>query len=60
MVIDAASFHKIEEVMRSLKEQGVTLGHIPAGCVSLLQPLDTAVNKTFKQWLQDATDEYVE
>ncbi|KFA55586.1 hypothetical protein S40293_09216 [Stachybotrys chartarum IBT 40293] len=25
----------------------------------MLQPLDTAVNKPFKKWLQDATEEYV-
>ena len=27
--------------------------------MSLLQPLNTAINKPFKQWLQEATDEYI-
>jgi len=33
---------------------------IPVGCTSLLQPLDTAVNKPFKGWLREATEDYLD
>ncbi|KAJ3454585.1 hypothetical protein MRS44_013185 [Fusarium solani] len=60
LVMDAATFHKTEGIKKKLKDNGVSLALIPPGCTSLLQPLDTAINAPFKQWLQEATDEYVE
>jgi len=44
---------------------GIYLGHgrpaIPAvGCTGLVQPLDTAVNKPFKEYLREFTDQYIE
>jgi len=32
---------------------------IPSGCTSLLQLINTAVNKPFKDWLYKATKEYL-
>jgi hypothetical protein len=58
--MDAASFHKTADIKRKLSEQNITVAMIPAGCTCLLQPLDIAVNKPFKEWLEEAIDEYEE
>jgi transcriptional/translational regulatory protein YebC/TACO1 len=58
LVMDAASFHKTADIKRKLREQNITVAMIPAGCTCLLQPLDIAVNKPFKEWLEEAIDEY--
>ena len=42
------------------KSGHITTALIPSGCTSLLQPLDTAVNKPFKSWVREATKEYLE
>jgi transcriptional/translational regulatory protein YebC/TACO1 len=60
LVMDAAAFHKTAEIKRKLREQNITVAMIPSGCTCLLQPLDTAVNKPFKEWLEEAIDEYEE
>ncbi|KAL6411770.1 hypothetical protein AUP68_04144 [Ilyonectria robusta] len=60
LVMDAATFHNTEDIKRKLRERNITLALIPGGCTSLVQPLDTAINKPFKQWLEEATDAYVE
>ena len=60
LVMDVASFHKTPTVLSKLQESGVTVSLIPGGCTGLLQPLDTALNKPFKQYLQDFTERYVD
>ena len=60
LVMDVASFHKTPEILDHLKSINILPTLIPPGCTSILQPLDTAVNKPFKQWLQEATDQYIE
>lgn len=50
LVMDAASFHLTEGVMEEVKKQLITTALILAGCTSLLQPLDTTMNKLFKQY----------
>lgn len=60
LVIDAATFHKTQPIKNKLKEHNTTLALIPGGCTSLVQPLDTAINRPFKQWLQEETDKYTE
>ncbi|RPA99656.1 hypothetical protein L873DRAFT_871081 [Choiromyces venosus 120613-1] len=60
LVMDVASFHKTPAVLSQLEEHGVTTSLIPRGCTGLLQPLDTAVNKPFKQYLQDFTEQYMD
>jgi hypothetical protein len=57
--MDVAAFHKTEGVLDSLRKNNITSCLIPPGLTSLLQPLDTAVNKSFKKWLQEAVKEYV-
>ena len=58
--MDIASFHKTPAVLSKLKKKGITTSLIPGGCTGLLQPLDTAVNKPFKQYLQDYTEQYMD
>ncbi|KAK7219082.1 hypothetical protein V2G26_007085 [Clonostachys chloroleuca] len=60
LVMDVGSFHTTEDVLQDLRGLKITTALIPAGCTSLLQPLDTAVNKPFKDWLAEAAFSYVE
>lgn len=59
LVMDVASFHCTQAVMDLLRQSKITTALIPPGCTSFLQPLDTAINKPFKQWLREAADEYI-
>jgi hypothetical protein len=58
--MDVALFHKTPAILQKLRNSHITTALIPSGCTSLLQPLDTAVNKPFKGWLREATEEYLE
>ncbi|KAF2186694.1 hypothetical protein K469DRAFT_726176 [Zopfia rhizophila CBS 207.26] len=60
LIMDVASFHKTPAILQKLRNIHVTTALIPSGCTSLLQPLDTAVNKPFKGWLHEATEEYLD
>ena len=60
LVMDVAAFHKTETVLQSLRTKKVSVALIPPGLTSLLQPLDTAINRPFKDWLREETDNYVE
>jgi hypothetical protein len=55
--LDAVSFHRTEEVKSVLRQHNIVPAAIPAGCTSLLQPLDVSVNSPFKKKLQDYMDE---
>jgi len=59
LVMDVATFHCTQAIMDLLRESKVTTALIPPGCTCILQPLDTAINKAFKQWLREAADEYI-
>jgi hypothetical protein len=61
IVMDAASFHKTEGILTFIRtfETPMTTALIPPGLTSLVQPLDTAVNGHFKQFLQEEADTYV-
>jgi hypothetical protein len=58
LVMDAASFHLTEVVKEEIKKQLITTALIPAGCTSLIQPLDTTMNKLFKQYYREEMDIY--
>ncbi|RPB05837.1 hypothetical protein L873DRAFT_1883848, partial [Choiromyces venosus 120613-1] len=58
LLIDVAGFHTTLEVLQWLHSASITTSLIPSGCTGLLQPLDTTVNKHFKQYLQEFTDTY--
>ena len=59
IVINVALFHKTPIILQKLRNIHVTAALILSGCISLLQPLDTAVNKPFKNWLCETTKEYL-
>lgn len=56
LVLNAASFHRTPLVLQALKDINVTVAMIPAELMNMIQPLSTAINKPFKQWLQEAYD----
>ena len=57
--MDVALFYKTQAILQKLCNSYITTALIPSGCTSLLQPLNTAVNKPFKGWLREATKEYL-
>ncbi|KEY68826.1 hypothetical protein S7711_09825 [Stachybotrys chartarum IBT 7711] len=59
LVMDVVAFHKTRGILDCLRDHRVICAFIPGGCTSLLQPLDTTINRPFKDWLLDATEEYV-
>ena len=54
-----ASFYKTPAILQRLHNSYITTAMIPSGCTSLLQLINTAVNKPFKDWLYKATKEYL-
>jgi hypothetical protein len=60
LVMDSVKFHLTEEVRDALKKLHVVLAVVPAGCTSILQPLDTHINKVFKRHMKDATERLME
>jgi hypothetical protein len=59
LVMDVATFHCTRTILDFLHGSNIITALIPPGCTSFLQPLDTAINKAFKQWLREAADEYI-
>ena len=57
MVLDQASFHRTRPILNKLKQNSTIPAIIPSRCTSLIQPLNTAVNKAFKGLLREATEE---
>jgi hypothetical protein len=55
--LDAVVFHRTEEVKSMLKQHNIIPAAIPAGCTSLLQPVDVSVNSPFTKQLQGYMDE---
>lgn len=57
ITLDAASFHKTQAVLNTLRAANITPSTIPGGCTSLIQVLDVFVNQSFKDYLKEAMDE---
>jgi hypothetical protein len=53
LVMDAARFHLTEGIKGEIKQQGVTTALVPAGCTSLVQPLDVSINRLFKIYYRE-------
>jgi hypothetical protein len=60
LALDAATFHKTSAIKDRLKESYILSAMIPPGCTGILQPLDTAVNKPFKELLREETELYMD
>ena len=60
LLLDAAGFHTTPDILQTLRSANITPSIIPGGCTGLIQPLDTAINKPFKQYLRDYTEAYVD
>ena len=51
--------HKTPAVLQLFRDHNITPSLIPAGCTSLVQPLDVSINKPFKGLMRDITDEKI-
>jgi hypothetical protein len=60
--MDAAAFHKTEAILDFIRQFRplMTTAFISLGLISLVQPLDTAVNGRFKNLLQEEVGAYLE
>jgi len=57
--LDLMGSHKTPTILNLLRQKNITPSLIPAGCTSLVQPLDVSVNKPFKDLMRDLTDERI-
>lgn len=57
--IDLCSSHKTPAVLNIFRQHKVMPTLIPAGCTSLVQPLDVSINKPLKARIRDLTDEAI-
>ena len=57
--LDLCSAHTTEPVMELFHSNSIVPSLIPAGCTSLLQPLDVSVNKPLKGKIRELTDEVI-
>ncbi|RPA96173.1 DDE-domain-containing protein, partial [Choiromyces venosus 120613-1] len=57
--LDLCSAHKTESVLQLLHFNHIIPSLIPAGCTSLVQPLDVSINKPLKGMIRELTDEAI-
>jgi len=57
--LDLMGSHKTPAILDLFRQNDITPSIIPAGCTSLVQPLDVSINKPFKGLMQDLTDERI-
>lgn len=57
VVIDSAAFHLTKEVRMAMTNLNIILCVVPAGCTSAVQPLDTHINKAFKNLMKQKTEQ---
>lgn len=57
--IDLCTSHYTPAVLEKLRIHHIIPTLIPAGCTSLVQPLDVSINKPLKERIRDLTDEAI-
>jgi len=57
--LDLMGSHKTPAVLELLRNNNITPSLIPAGCTSLVQPLDVFINKPLNELMCDLTDEKI-
>lgn len=57
--IDPYSSYKTPAVLKTLRHHKIMPSLIPAGCTSLVQPLDVSINKLLNACIRDLTDEAI-
>ena len=57
--LDLMGSRKTPALFDLFRQNDITPSLIPAGCTSLVQPLDVSINKPFKGLMQDLTDERI-
>ena len=58
LVLDVHQAQKTELVKATFKNCRTSMAMVPPGCTSLVQPLDVSINKPFKQYLEEASEEH--
>ena len=53
LLLDMYSVHMMVSVADAIQRLGVQVEYIPAGCTSLVQPVDVGYNKAFKAQMRD-------
>ena len=51
LFLDGFSAHRSEQTTMAFAALGVNIVYIPAGCTSVLQPVNMGIGKPFKDWL---------
>ena len=59
LFLDPCCCHMMNSVVYVIQDLGVEVEHIPGGCTSLCQPVDTGINKPFKAFLHQAWEEWM-
>lgn len=57
--LDLCGSHKTQSVLDLLHSHDIIPSMIPAGCTSLVQPLDVSINKPLKEYVRYLTDEAI-
>ena len=60
LIWDTFTGHMTEEVSEDLRKANVSVGVIPGGCTSKVQPLDVCLNKPFKTFCRDQWVEWMQ
>ena len=59
LLLDLAPSHDNDDIKTALLAAGVTAFFIPAGCTSILQPLDVSINRSFKAKLRSKWEQWM-
>ena len=57
--LDLMGSHKTSAILQLFRTNNITPFLIPAGCTSLVYPLNVSINKPFKGLMRDITDEKI-